>query len=320
MTSPERDYDDILRRALRAAAESIEPAADGLERIRGRVSARRAGPFMLLAEFLDWFRPILRWLESGIAGARSGLLALATRSQLRARSGPVLGWFRTVLARLRPLVAWAPPLLAATGWKAARQRRAAAHRTQPSPTGLRARLAPALARLGPLFIRLGPAASWLRPVIAVAAAVGIVVAGVFALGQAQQFITPTNQITGPAATHHKATLPATNPSGNVPPIVQASPTYITGSPAGLAPAPSCSPSATPTPTATAPSTSPPPTPTPSATPTPTITISPTPTGSPTSTSVAGIGAGASAGQVATTRARQLPVPCSPATRASSKAS
>ena len=320
MTSPERDYDDILRRALRAAAESIEPAADGLDRIRGRVSARRASPFVLFAEFLDWFRPILHWLESGIAGARSGLLALVTRMQLPARSGQVLGWFRTVLARLRPLVAWAPPLLAATGWKAARQRRAAAHRTQPSPTGLRARLAPALTRLGPLFIRLGPAASWLRPVIAVAAAVGIVVAGVFALGQAQQFITPTNQITGPAATHHKATLPATNPAGNVPPIVQASPTYITGSPAGIAPAPSCSPSATPKPTATAPSTSPSPTPTHSATPTPTITISATPTGSPTSTSVAGAGAGASAGQVATTRAKQLPVPCSPATRASSKAS
>jgi hypothetical protein len=311
MTSPERDYDDILRRALRAAAESIEPAADGLDRIRGRVSARRAGSFVLLAEFLDWFRPILRWLESGAAGARSGLLPLATRMQLPARSGQVLGWFRTALARLRPLVAWAPPLLAATGWKAAWQRRAE-HRTQPSPTGLRA-------RLGPVFIRLGPAASWLRPVIAVAAAVGIVVAGVFALGQAQQFITPTNQISNPAATHHKAPATATSSAGVVAPIVPASSTYPTGSPAG-APLPSCSSSATPKPSATAPSTSPSPTPTHIPTPTPTITISASPTVSPTSTSLTGAGAGAYAGQVATTRAKQLPVLCSPPIHASSKAS
>jgi hypothetical protein len=39
------------------------------------------------------------------------------------------------------------------------------------------------------------ASAWIRPVIAVASAVGIVVAGVFALGQVQQFITPTNQVT-----------------------------------------------------------------------------------------------------------------------------
>jgi len=310
MTSPERDYDDILRRALRAAAESIEPAADGLDRIRGRVSARRAGSFVLLAEFLDWFRPILRWLESGAAGARSGLLALATRMQFPARSGLVLGWFRIALARLRPLVAWAPPLLAATGWKAAWQRRAE-QRTQPSPTGLRA-------RLGPVFTRLGPAASWLRPVIAVAAAVGIVVAGVFALGQAQQFITPTNQISNPAATH-KTTPAASSPGVIVVPIVPASPTYPLGSPAG-APLPSCSSSATPKATATAPSTSPSPTPTHSATPTPTITISASPTVSPTSTSLTGAGAGAYAGQVATTRAKHLPVLCPPPIHASSKAS
>lgn len=32
-----RDYDDILRRALHAAAESVEPSGDGLERIRERL-------------------------------------------------------------------------------------------------------------------------------------------------------------------------------------------------------------------------------------------------------------------------------------------
>jgi hypothetical protein len=309
MTSPERDYDDILRRALRAAAESIEPAADGFDRIRGRVSARRASPFVLLAEFLDWFRPILHWLESGIAGARSGLLALATRMQLPARTAPVVGWFRSALARLRPLAAWARPMLAAMGWNVARQRRAAAHRTQPSPTGLRA-------RLGPVFTRLGPAASWLRPVIAVAAAVGIVVAGVFALGQAQQLITPANQITGPAATH-KASPPPTSAPVYVPPIGPATATSNTGNPVGAPPAASCSPSPKATPTATAPSTSPAPTPTATATPTVSPTVSATPTASPTGTRLTS--AGSSAGQVATVRAKKLPVPCSPATRASSKA-
>ena len=317
MTSPERDYDDILRRALRAAAESVEPAADGLDRIRGRVSARRASPFVLLTEFLDWFRPILLGLESGTQGVRSGLLALATRMQLRARTGPVLGRFRPALARLRarlrPLVAWTTPLLAAMGWKAPREPRAAhRNRTQPSPTGLRA-------RLGPAFTRLGPAASWLRPVIAVAGAVGIVVAGVFALGQAQQFITPTNQVSRPAATHHNPSAPATSPTVNAPPVVQPVPTFHPGSSLGSAAAASCPPSPKPTKSTTpAPSTTPPPPPTHSATPTPTPTVSTTPTPTPTITSLNS--AGASAGQVATTRAKQLPaLPCSPATRASSKA-
>ena len=125
MTSQERDYDDILRRALRAAGESVEPAADGLERIRGRVSTRHASPFMLLSEFVEyWFRQLPLWLESGTRAARSALSRLG--------AGP----------------------------------RAAAHRTQPAPTGWRARLRPA-------FTRLGPAASWLKPVLAVGGAVGV---------------------------------------------------------------------------------------------------------------------------------------------------
>lgn len=38
------DMEDVLRRALRTAADSVEPAADGLERIRARISDRRQAP------------------------------------------------------------------------------------------------------------------------------------------------------------------------------------------------------------------------------------------------------------------------------------
>ena len=39
MTRDDRDYDAIIRRALQAAAESVEPAGDGLERIRHRLAS-----------------------------------------------------------------------------------------------------------------------------------------------------------------------------------------------------------------------------------------------------------------------------------------
>ena len=42
MMTQDRDYEDILRRALTAAAESIEPGGDGLQRIRHRLDSRRS--------------------------------------------------------------------------------------------------------------------------------------------------------------------------------------------------------------------------------------------------------------------------------------
>jgi hypothetical protein len=38
MTYPTRDHEELLCRALHTAAESVEPAGDGLERIRARLS------------------------------------------------------------------------------------------------------------------------------------------------------------------------------------------------------------------------------------------------------------------------------------------
>ena len=49
MTPVNHDYDDILRRALHVAADSIEPADDGLERIHRRMRKpwlARQGPPM----------------------------------------------------------------------------------------------------------------------------------------------------------------------------------------------------------------------------------------------------------------------------------
>jgi hypothetical protein len=47
-----RDYDDILRRALHAAAESVEPSADGLERIRERLGY---SPLLSFSSIAGWF-------------------------------------------------------------------------------------------------------------------------------------------------------------------------------------------------------------------------------------------------------------------------
>lgn len=265
MTTQERDYEDLLRRALRAAAESVEPAADGLDRIRSRVSARRVSPFMLLAEFLDdCFRPIMLSLESG---------------------GQALG--RVFRQRTR-----------------AAERPRAAHRSQLPLTGLRARLAPA-------FTRLAPAASWLKPVLAVGGAVGIVVAGVFTLGQVQQAITPANQVTRPGASHHRSVIspPASPGAVVVPPT--ATPASTAGSSLGARPAATC----TPSPKASSAS------PDPSVTPTPTVsvtpTITPTDSSSPIATPTLSLSTNVDA--VATVTAKHLAATCSSA-RASAKAS
>ena len=41
MTYPTREHEELLRRALRVAADSVEPAGDGLERIRARLTTPR---------------------------------------------------------------------------------------------------------------------------------------------------------------------------------------------------------------------------------------------------------------------------------------
>ena len=111
MISQDRDYEDILRDALRAAAESVEPASDGLERIRHRSHSRRSARSML-ASAADWLRlyrirlsvrlESFRWelSERGIGRSPTG----AHRAG-RTRAGKTPG-------RLGPAAAWLKPAFA----------------------------------------------------------------------------------------------------------------------------------------------------------------------------------------------------------------
>ena len=127
MTPDDRDYDATISRALHAAAESVEPARDGLERIRHRLASSR-------------------------------------RARLRAHAS----------------VAWSR-----------------------------------LAAIGRL-IRRGPAAVGLRPVLAVAGAVAIVVAGAFALGRVEQPITPANSVSNSGPSPHPSSARSSAHEESVP--------------------------------------------------------------------------------------------------------
>lgn len=112
MTSDDHDHDAIIRRALHAAAEAVEPASDGLERIRRRLAAPH-GASRRARTFGPWLR------------------AAAT-------------------TRLRRV----------------------------------------------------PLAAGLRPVVAIAGAVAIVVAAAFALGQIHQYVRPANSVSTSSTSQH----------------------------------------------------------------------------------------------------------------------
>ena len=62
------EQEEILRRALHAAADAIEPAADGLERIRERLSRPRPlAVAWLLAGSLGFAEPALLRMEPVLA-------------------------------------------------------------------------------------------------------------------------------------------------------------------------------------------------------------------------------------------------------------
>jgi hypothetical protein len=111
MISQDRDYEDVLRNALRVAAASVEPAGDGLERIRYRSHTRRSAR-SLLARELDWLRlyrirlsvrlESFRWELSrrGIGRASTG-----PRHHGRTPAGKVTGRFGPAAAWLKPAFA-----------------------------------------------------------------------------------------------------------------------------------------------------------------------------------------------------------------------
>ena len=267
MMTQDRDYEDALRRALTAAAESIEPADDGLQRIRHRLDSPR--PRSILSGCTEWLelrgtRFLIR-LEPVTEAARTAL----------GRSGP-----------LAALVSFLRGLLSPRASGRAAGRRGAA--------GSPGRLGPAGPWLKPVFA------------VSAAVAI-VVVGVVILNHETGTLISPLNSVTSPSsqspgfggggktANSRRWVLPlgvrTEPPSGQE--------QYPRPRSALPVPAVACTPTPTPTPaaTTTAPAGTPAPTPTPTpsgttsstpASPQPSDTgqPSPTPTSSPATSSAA----------------------------------
>jgi hypothetical protein len=265
------DPEDILRQALCAAADSVEPSGDGLAQIRARLTTPR--PLVIAWVMAAWsdLGSLLMYRAGPAVGGLAGRLGFALSF---ARRG-----VRPALERVRPAFGWLPPALE--------------------------RLRPAADRLGIWAERLGrpvtrtgepPARpsryAWLRPAIAMAAVILVAVAGGFALTGLPHQISRVaaslmpSQTNAPGSGGHGSKV-----TGNGHPL----------GPGGTGghkhrrkatPSASCSPSgqphgtSSPTPS-TMPKATPKPTPTPTPTPSPTPTSSPSPTASPTPTSSGG---------------------------------
>jgi hypothetical protein len=259
MTLPDRDYDDILSRALRSTLDPIEPAGDGLTKIQRRI----AEP----------------WLRRQLSLIRMELSAL--------------GWL--VAVRSEPFRTGVRSRLAVLGRSGHRPRSAPGALGAAAAYGRRSYSAGRSARAGDFGLRrwLGPTMNWLRPALAVAGAVVIVVVGVFALGRFQaSFIGASNQTgspsqhggrggTGPGTKDgHGAHVPGgpsrtqgpsrgrkpnskspsktghkRNPASSSSPVPSPSPSSVSPSPSASASpssSPTSSPTSTPTPTPTGP--------------------------------------------------------------------
>jgi hypothetical protein len=237
MTPVDHEFGDILRIALHTAADSVEPADDGLDRIRHRMRRPwliRQGPLML-NDCIDLVRLIGIRLETAFTRVRAALA-----------SGPLGAYAERIRYRL-PSVAPIGALIAST------RRHAAAHRGEPAQG----------------WARLRPTLDWLRPALAVATAVVVVVAGVYGLAQLRTtLVLSLFPSSAPAST-------APAPAGNSGQVNPARPT--SEAPGGLIPS-SGSGSHHPTPKASCSRTS-----TRKPTPTPTTDPPPSPTGTPSAT-------------------------------------
>jgi len=102
-----RDLDDVLRQALHAVADAIEPADDGLTRIMHRLTTPSAvrQVALLVTDCMDLARLITIWLEPAFAGA----MRLGRRHHARYRPGSS---HRAKGAPLRPAMPWLRPALA----------------------------------------------------------------------------------------------------------------------------------------------------------------------------------------------------------------
>jgi hypothetical protein len=265
MMTQDRDYEDILRDALRAAAESVEPASDGLERVRHRLHSPRSAR-SVLARAADWLRLYRIRLSVRLESFRWELSQEASEQFPGARS-----WPAQVVAMTRR--ATTPPR-----HRGRRGRGQHAHHGR-TPAGRTAGW-------------LSPAAAWFRPALAVAGVVAVVAIGVFALNRVQQTeITPTNSVTSPGHQRPPAVAGSGTPNpGLSQPVIQPGQQGSATSGNAVTSSPTCTPTPTPskTPRATT-SASATPTPTPSDTGSATPSVTPSGSGSPWATPTNGSG-------------------------------
>ncbi len=275
MMTQDRDYEDVLRRALAAAADSIEPTGDGLQRIRHRLDSRRSA-------------------QSVFSGCTQRLELHGTR--LLVRLEPAIESGRAVLRRsglVRVL-----PILAALF-----SPRGGGHRGPARPRG---RLGSAAAWLKPVFA--------ISAAVAIVVA-GVVVLNhetqtVINPANATNPSGPGRSLGsgGKTANSKRWKLPL----GVWPPTQQASGQAQNPRASSVLPAVACTPTPTPTPssTATAPAGGSTATPTPTASSSPTATPAtpqPTETSLPTPTPSASTDTGGTGG-TATATAAALVVP------------
>jgi hypothetical protein len=233
------DLEEILRRELHAAAESIEPALDGLTHIRARMSTPR--PLAIAWLMVGWTsvgQPVLLRLDE---------VLVAFGDWLRAAARPVIEPLQPVADRLRPAI-------------------------QPALSKMGALFAPRTESSG------RPSRyAWLRPVVVMAAVVAVAVAGGFALSGLPRQIQQAAQSMLSNPSHTAKNGQGSGLTGNgkpIPPPGVVSPTpkpsaSCSPSPKHKAtPSPSTTPSPTPSPT---------PTPTVGSSPSPSPPVSPSPT-------------------------------------------
>jgi hypothetical protein len=248
------EQEEILRRALHAVADTIEPAADGLERIRERLSRPRPlAVAWLMAGWTGLAQPLLLRMEPVLAEAAGRL------------SDRMAEWLRLVIKTLRAL----------------------GERLRPAV----GRLRPVGELLVDAIRMLRPGSGMsrhekLRSALAFAAAALIGAAGGFALsdGWPQSMISTVGSVFASSQPHHgpgggngsglsNTVQPVPPTSGHMP----ASTRKATPTPSrACTPTPNASANPTPTRTST-------PTPTQTSTPTPTQTSTPTPTQTSTPT-------------------------------------
>jgi outer membrane biosynthesis protein TonB len=251
MTGPGTRGEQALRHALRAAAGRIEPGADGLERIRARLTTPKPLPVAWLAAV--WFRArslALSWLDL------------------------CLDWLRGTAARRR-----------AAGRPGARSKRL------ESPRGVQAvarqattpRGAHAQQGLGSLRLVAAVAAAVLV-VVAGTLSLTSLPRGIDPMGFPLPFVGQSRQSGQPTAGGGPGKASATGSATPVSGSTRHSSQPATGSTDCPPAKPSSTPSATPAPApSSSPTSSPPPSPSPTASPSPSATPSPTASPSPSAT-------------------------------------